>query len=60
MFTEDGKLDPAANAVLKPGQWVKLIDRLGDIQNPTVRVKPSKYAITVEPPQKASDAHQGE
>jgi hypothetical protein len=55
-----GQMSRRDRAVLKPGQWIKLIDRLGDIQNPTVRVKPSKYSITVEPPQQASDAHQGE
>ena len=36
-------------AVLKPGQWIKLIDRLGEIDNPTVRVKPSKAALVVKP-----------
>jgi murein DD-endopeptidase MepM/ murein hydrolase activator NlpD len=60
LFGSNGKLGRQAQAVLKPGQWIKLIDRLGDIQNPTVRVKPSKYAITVEPPHRASAAHAGE
>ena len=45
----NSKLGRQAAAILKPGQWIKLIDRLGQIQNPTVRVKPSKYAITVVP-----------
>jgi hypothetical protein len=31
--------------VLKPGQWVKLIDRLNHIDNPVVPTKPSKYAL---------------
>jgi hypothetical protein len=43
--------------VLKPGQWIKLVDRLGEIDNPTVRVKPSKYALKVE---RASQAHRGD
>ena len=42
------------DAILKPKQWIKLIDRLGEIDNPTVRRKPSKYATP------ASDAHKGE
>ncbi|MDX6679825.1 MAG: hypothetical protein QOE31_3877 [Solirubrobacteraceae bacterium] len=46
-------------SVLKPSQWVKLIDRLGQIDNPTVAKKPSKYAITVPVP-RASTAHDGE
>jgi hypothetical protein len=46
-------------AVLKPSQWVKLIDRLGQIDNPVVSTKPSKYAIKVPVP-RASVAHDGE
>jgi murein DD-endopeptidase MepM/ murein hydrolase activator NlpD len=44
------------NAILKPQQWIKLIDRLGEIDNPTVRRTPSKYAV----PTKSSQAHEGE
>jgi hypothetical protein len=47
------------DAVLKPIQWVKLIERLGHIANPTVSVKPSKYAIRVPVP-RASVQHRGE
>jgi len=42
------------DAVLKPRQWIKLIDRLGEIANPRVRVSPSKVAL------RASHAHEGE
>jgi len=45
------------DAALKPGQWIKLIDRLNEIDNPTVPVKPSKAAIPVG---KHSRAHRGE
>ena len=38
------------NSVLKPGQWIKLIDRLGEIDNPTVSTTPSKYALEGQPP----------
>jgi murein DD-endopeptidase MepM/ murein hydrolase activator NlpD len=31
--------------VLKPNQWLKLIDRLGQLPNPTVPVKPSPYSL---------------
>ena len=41
-----------------PSQWIKLIDRLGKIDNPTVPIKPSKYALKV--PKRASKAHVGE
>ncbi len=53
---------PAAKelaSVLKPSQWIKLIDRLGQIDNPTVAKRPSRYAITVPVPQ-ASTSHRGE
>jgi hypothetical protein len=53
---------PEANqldAVLKPTQWIKLIDRIGQIANPTVSLKPSKYAIRV-PVTRASASHTGE
>ena len=46
-------------AVLKPSQWIKLANRLGRIDNPTVRVKPSRYAIRV-PVRRASRSHRGE
>jgi hypothetical protein len=54
--TKAGKL---ADSVLKPSQWIKLIDRLGQIDNPTVQLKPSKYAIKVAR-NRASQAHTGE
>jgi hypothetical protein len=47
------------DAILKPTQWIKLIDRIGRIDNPTVSVKASKYAIRV-PVTRASTEHQGE
>ncbi len=36
------------DAILKPKQWIKLIDRLGHIDNPTVSEQPSKYAVKVK------------
>ena len=45
-------------AILRPQQWIKLIDRIGSIDNPEVREQPSKFSIKVTKP--ASDAHQGE
>jgi murein DD-endopeptidase MepM/ murein hydrolase activator NlpD len=47
------------DAVLKPTQWIKLIDRLGRIDNPAVSLRPSKYAIRV-PVTRASAEHTGE
>ncbi|HEV2999157.1 MAG TPA: hypothetical protein VGW75_00355, partial [Solirubrobacteraceae bacterium] len=48
-------------AVLEPRQWIKLIDRIGEIDNPAVAAKPSRDAVTVVPPRRrASDRHRGE
>jgi hypothetical protein len=33
------------NATLKPKQWIKLVDRLNQIDEPTVKRGPSKYAL---------------
>jgi hypothetical protein len=54
------KLGKRMDSVLKPSQWIKLIDRIGSIDNPTVLTQPSKYAIRVATPKRASDAHVGE
>ncbi|HEX2086872.1 MAG TPA: lytic murein transglycosylase [Solirubrobacteraceae bacterium] len=60
LWGANGKHSKHFDSVLKPSQWVKLIDRLSEIDNPTVPLQPSKYAITVTPPRKASTAHRGE
>jgi murein DD-endopeptidase MepM/ murein hydrolase activator NlpD len=44
LFGDNAKASKQVAAVLKPKQWIKLIDRLGEIDNPTVRATPSKYA----------------
>jgi hypothetical protein len=54
--------NPAAaaqvNAILRPSQWIKLIDRLGEIDNPRVREQPSRYAV--KSTKRGSRAHKGE
>jgi hypothetical protein len=44
------------DAILKPKQWIKLIDRLGQIDNPTVSEQPSKYAVKVKSTKPAAGA----
>ncbi len=34
--------------ILKPDQWERLIDRIGQIDNPTVPTSPSRYATPVQ------------
>jgi murein DD-endopeptidase MepM/ murein hydrolase activator NlpD len=60
LYGSDSKLGRQLNSALKPKQWIKLIDRLGSIDNPKVLTSPSKYAIKVQKPKRASDAHVGE
>ena len=43
--------------VLKPEQWERLIDRLGEIENPKVPAKPSDASL---PADRGSAAHRGE
>ena len=45
LYGSDSKLGRQLNSALKPKQWIKLIDRLGQIDNPKVLTSPSKYAI---------------
>jgi len=57
LYGTNSKAARQINAILKPRQWIKLIDRLGEIDNPTVRRTPSKYAL---PTKRGSQAHEGE
>jgi hypothetical protein len=59
LYGDNPRLARQVNAILKPDQWIKLIDRLGEIDNPIVPRKPSKYALPTKQ-QRASQAHDGE
>jgi hypothetical protein len=54
LYGSNTKLAKQINAILKPNQWIKLIDRLGHIVNPQVPVKPSKFALRVPAPAPAA------
>ncbi|MGN6168174.1 MAG: hypothetical protein ACTHQQ_08375, partial [Solirubrobacteraceae bacterium] len=45
MFGTNKNLSSALTNILKPGQWIQLIQRLGQIPEPTVPTNPSKYAL---------------
>jgi murein DD-endopeptidase MepM/ murein hydrolase activator NlpD len=47
MYGENRQASRQINQILRPSQWIKLISRLGQIDNPTVSAKPSKYSIKV-------------
>jgi hypothetical protein len=58
MYGANETASKQVDAILKPKQWIKLIDRLDEIDNPTVPRKPSKYAVQAD--RRASPAHKGE
>jgi hypothetical protein len=60
LFGSNDRLGRAARKLLSNNQWDKLVTRLGDITNPVVRLKPSKYSIKVKRRDRASRAHRGE
>jgi hypothetical protein len=61
LYDSNSKSARQLDAVLKPAQWIKLISRIGTIENPTVLTKPSKDSIKVtKPAGRASSAHKGE
>jgi murein DD-endopeptidase MepM/ murein hydrolase activator NlpD len=61
LYGQDRRASRQIDAVLKPQQWIKLIDRLGAIDNPVVREQPSRFSVkVVRKPKPASRAHRGE
>jgi hypothetical protein len=60
LYGTNSKTAKQVNAILKPKQWIKLIDRLGEIDNPTVRRAPSRFSLDAKTPSRASGAHKGE
>ncbi len=55
----ESALDAQYSALLKPDQWQRLIDRLGQIENPEVPIKPSEFAVP-DKPQGGGGASAGE
>jgi hypothetical protein len=46
-FGDNKKLSDQIAQVLKPGQWIQLINRIGQLPEPVVPIAPSKYALKV-------------
>ena len=57
-FGTNRKLGKQALAVLKPGQWDNLVDRLAEIDQPKLVEGPKKYVLEAD--RRASKAHRGE
>jgi hypothetical protein len=49
LFGQNKKLSNQIASLLKPSQWIQLINRIGKIPEPVVPIAPSKYAIKVGP-----------
>jgi hypothetical protein len=58
LYGVNAKTARQVDAILEPDQWIKLIERLDEIDNPNVSRKPSKYAVDAD--RRASPAHKGE
>jgi len=56
----ESRLDAQYSALLKPDQWQRLIDRLGQIENPEVPVKPSEFSLPDEPERSSGGTAAGE
>jgi hypothetical protein len=54
---EGGALEAQFSALLKPDQWQRLIGRLGQIENPEVPIKPSRFSL---PDDKSDTSGHGE
>jgi hypothetical protein len=55
LFGANSKLGAQTAAILKPGQWDNLVQRLNTLANPVVPTKPSKYSLPVTPGSKNGD-----
>jgi hypothetical protein len=60
LYGSNVKLGRQARRLLSDNQWDRLFSRIGDIRNPVVRVKPSRYSIKVKRHHRASRAHKGD
>jgi len=47
LYGQNKKLAGEIQQILKPGQWVDLINRIGQIPEPVVPIAPSQYAVKV-------------
>jgi hypothetical protein len=53
----NARLGRQARRLLSNNQWDRLVQHIGDIRNPVVRTRPSKYSIKVKRRHQPSRAH---
>jgi hypothetical protein len=49
VFGQNKSISNALASLLRPGQWIQLINRINGLPEPVVPIAPSKYAIKVGP-----------
>ena len=47
VFGNNKKLAAQVASILQPGQWIQLINRIGQLPEPVVPTRPSSYATKV-------------
>ncbi|MEA2283206.1 MAG: hypothetical protein QOK21_3813 [Solirubrobacteraceae bacterium] len=57
MFGDNAKLARQVSSILRPDQWTRLVNRLGQLSEPIVRANPSRYATPVK---RRGGAHLGD
>jgi hypothetical protein len=57
MYGANAKLARQVNSILRPDQWTRLVNRLGQLSEPTVRANPSRFATPVK---RRGGAHLGD
>ncbi len=55
LYGTDKRQAKQVNATLKPKQWIKLVDRLNEIDEPVVKPGPSKFALRTAEKSDADD-----
>jgi hypothetical protein len=55
----DNPLESRFSPLLKPDQWQRLIDRLGEIENPEVAIKPSPFSLPDDTAKSSGDGGTG-
>ena len=60
LYGDNAKLGAQTAAILKPGQWDNLVQRLNTLPNPVVPTKPSKYALPAKGAGPGAAKHAGD
>ena len=59
LSSDPGEKPGRYSSLLEPGQWDKLLDRIGSLDQPDVPIKPSSSSLPAKS-KRSSQAHAGE